>query len=352
MRRTLPHHVPKEWIAKYKGKFDQGWDKLREETLARQKQLGVVPADTKLAPKPAAIKDWDTLSADEKKLFAHQMEVFAGYGEYADYEIGRLVQAIEDLGQMDNTLIFYIVGDNGASAEGRHERPVQRDDLLQRRPRDRRGHPQALRRSGRPNVLRPLRRRVGRRRGYAVHLDEAGRRRTTAARATAWSSTGPSGIKAKGEVRSQWHHVIDIAPTILEAAGLPEPRSVNGTPQTPIEGVSMLYTFDDARAKDRHTTQYFEIFGNRAIYHDGWLAGTVHRAAWEAKPRRRVSRTTSGSCTTSRRTSARRTIWPRRIPPSSRRCRTLFMKEAAKIPRLADRRPLARASQRRSCRAP
>ena len=120
-----PHHVPKEWIDKYKGKFDQGWDKLREETLARQKQLGVVPADTKLAPKPAAIKDWDTLSADEKKLFAHQMEVFAGYGEYADHEAGRLVQAIEDMGQMDNTLVFYIVGDNGASAGRGHERTLQ-----------------------------------------------------------------------------------------------------------------------------------------------------------------------------------------------------------------------------------
>ena len=119
-----PHHVPKEWIAKYKGKFDQGWDKLREETLARQIKLGVVPAGTKLAPKPEAIKDWDKLSADEKKLFARQMEVYAAFGEYADYEIGRLIQAIEDTGQLDNTLIFYIVGDNGTSAEGGDERDV------------------------------------------------------------------------------------------------------------------------------------------------------------------------------------------------------------------------------------
>src|SRR6266568_4228211 len=182
-----PHHVPKEWIAKYKGQFDQGWDKVREETLARQIKLGVVPAGTKLAPKPEAIKDWATLDPDEKKLFARQMEVFAGFGEYADTEIGRLIQAIEATGQLDNTLIFYIVG--------------------------------------------------------------------------------------------------DIGPTILEAAGLPEPKSVNGTPQTPIEGVSLAYTFADTKTPSRHTTQYFEIFGNRAIYQDGWLAGTVHRAAWEFKPR-------------------------------------------------------------------
>ena len=170
-----PHHVPKEWIAKYKGKFDQGWDKLREETLARQIKLGVVPAGTKLAPKPEAIKDWATLSADEKKLFARQMEVFAGFGEYADTEIGRLIQAIEATGQLDNTLIFYIVGDNGASAEGGmnglfnemtyfngvHE-TVQ--DILK--------HYDEL---GGPNDLPPLRRRLGGRGRHALHLDEAGR---------------------------------------------------------------------------------------------------------------------------------------------------------------------------------
>ena len=277
--------MPKEWIAKYKGKFDQGWDKLREETLARQIKLGVVPAGTKLAPKPEAIKDWDTLSADEKKLFARQMEVFAGFGEYADYEIGRLIQAIEDLGQLDNTLVFYIVGDNGASAEGGMNGLFNEMTYFNGVPETVAGHPQALRRPGRPELLsattppagpwRATRRSPGRsrsprsyggtRNGMVVH----------------W----PKGIKAKGEVRSQWHHVIDIAPTILEAAGLPEPKIVNGTPQTPIEGVSMVYTFDDAKAKDRHKTQYFEIFGNRGIYHDGWLAGTVHRAAWECKPR-------------------------------------------------------------------
>jgi arylsulfatase len=279
-----PHHCPKEWIAKYKGKFDQGWDKLREETLARQIKLGVVPEGTKLAPKPEAIKDWDTLTADEKKLFARQMEVFAGYGEYADFEIGRLIHAIEDLGQLDNTLIFYEVGDNGASPEGTMAGVFNEMTYFN-------GIPESL-----PEVLK--------------NLDQWGGPNTYPHYSAGWAVAGdapfawtkqiagsyggcrnplvvhwPKGIKAKGELRTQWHHVIDIAPTILEAASLPEPKSVNGTPQTPIEGVSMLYSFNDAKAKDTHKTQYFEIFGNRGIYHDGWLAHTVHRAGWEGKPR-------------------------------------------------------------------
>ncbi len=280
-----PHHVPKEWIAKYKGKFDQGWDKLREETLARQIKLGVVPPDTKLAPKPEAIKDWATLSADEKKLFAREMEVFAGFGEYADTEIGRLVAAIKATGQLDNTLIFYIVGDNGASAEGGMNGLFNEYTFFN-------GVTESVQ-----DVLK--------------HYDELGGPKTYSHYAAGWAVAGdtpftwtkqvassyggtrngmvvhwPKGITAKGELRSQWHHVIDIVPTILEAASLPEPKSVNGTPQIPIEGVSMLYTFANAKAPSTHTTQYFEIFGNRAIYNDGWLAGTVHRAAWEIKVRR------------------------------------------------------------------
>ena len=280
-----PHHVPKEWIAKYKGQFDQGWDKVREETLARQIKLGVVPEGTKLAPKPEAIKDWDTLSADEKKLFARQMEVFAGFGEYADTEAGRLIQAIKDKGQLDNTLIFYIIGDNGASAEGGMNGLFNEMTYF----------------NGAQETVQDV----------LKHYDELGGPSTYPHYAAGWAVAGdtpfewtkqvassyggtrngmvvhwPKGFTAKNEVRSQWHHVIDIAPTILEAAGLPEPKSVNGTVQTPIEGVSMVYTFADAKAPSRHTTQYFEIFGNRAIYQDGWLAGTVHRAAWELKPRR------------------------------------------------------------------
>ncbi len=279
-----PHQVPKEWIAKYKGKFDQGWDKVREETLARQIKLGVVPAGTKLAPKPEAIKDWTALSADEKKLFARQMEVFAGFGEYADTEIGRLIRAIDGTGQLDDTLIFYVVGDNGASAEGGMSGLYNEMTYFN-------GVREAV-----PEILK--------------HYDELGGPTTYPHYAAGWAVAGdspfawtkqvassyggtrnglvihwPKGFAGKGELRSQWHHVIDVAPTILEAAGLPEPKSVDGTPQTPIEGVSMAYTFKDAKAPSKHTTQYFKIFGNRSIYRDGWLAGTVHRAAWEFKPR-------------------------------------------------------------------
>jgi arylsulfatase len=279
-----PHHVPKEWIARYKGKFDQGWDKYREETLARQIKLGVVPPGTKLAPRPPAIKDWEALSADEKRLFAHQMEVFAAFGEHTDHEVGRLVKAIEDMGAMDNTLFIYIAGDNGASAEGSmtglfnevsffNGVPEQLEDVL--RYLDNWGDPTTY-----PH--------------YAVGWAVAGNMPFSWAKQVASSYGGtrngtvihwPRGIKAKGELRSQWHHVVDIAPTVLEAAGLPFTNVLNGTTQKPFEGVSLAYTFNDAPAQDRHLTQYLEIGGNRAIYHDGWLAGTVHRAPWEPQPR-------------------------------------------------------------------
>jgi len=282
-----PHHVPKAWADKYKGKFDQGWDKLREETLARQKALGLVPADCKLAPKPDDVKDWDKLTADEKRLFTRQAEVYAGFAEHTDHEIGRLRDAISDLGALDNTLFIYIAGDNGTSAEGSANGVYNEMTYFN-------GVKETV-----PEML--------------AHLDEWGGPGTYPHMAAGWavaldtpftwtkqmaSDFGgtrngmvmrwPKGIAAKNEVRSQFHHVIDIAPTVLEAAKLPEPKVVNGTPQTPIEGVSMMYTFADAKAKDRRTTQYFEVFGNRAIYHDGWFARTIHRAPWMYVPYRKL----------------------------------------------------------------
>lgn len=279
-----PHHVPQEWIAKWKGKFDQGWDKMREETFAKQLKTGIIPSGTRLAPKPAAIRDWEKLSVDEKRLYSHQMEVFAAYLDYTDREIGRMLKAVEETGQTDNTLVFYIAGDNGASAEGGEHGmfneytyfngvPEKVGDMLKLM--DKWGGPETY-----PHYAS----------GWAVAMDSpftwtkqvaSDFGGTRNAMVVHW----PKGIKAKNGMRSQFSHVIDVAPTILEAAGLPEPKMVNGTPQIPMEGVSMAYTFSDAKAKERHTTQYFEIAGNRAIYHDGWLARVIHRAPWEYKPR-------------------------------------------------------------------
>ena len=283
-----PHHVPKEWIDKYKGKFDQGWDILRQETLERQKKLGIVPKDTKLAPKPEDIKDWDKLSADEKKLFTRQMEVYAGFAEQTDYEIGRLVSALEELGEMDNTIFIYIAGDNGASAEGQMNGMFSEMTYFS-------GVPETV-----PDMLK--------------HYDEWGGPNTYPHYAAGWavamdapfsytkqvaSDFGgtrngmvirwPQGIKAKGEVRSQFGHVIDIAPTIYEATKIPAPKMVNGIEQDPIEGKSLIYSFSDPAAKDQHTVQYFEMFGNRGVYSDGWFARTIHRPAWAQKVKHPLS---------------------------------------------------------------
>ena len=278
-----PHHVAKEWIAKYKGKFDQGWDKLREETLARQIALGVVPPDTKLTPRPAEIPAWDSLTPDQKRLFTRQMETFAGFGEMTDHEIGRLIQAITDMGELDNTLIFFIAGDNGSSAEGGPD--------------------------GTYNEALALNGIVSDVASQLKHIDDWGGPSTFPHFAVGWALAGdtpfqwtkqvashfggtrngmviswPARIKAHGELRSQFHHVIDIAPTVLEAAGIPQPISVDGVKQYPMDGVSMVYTFDDAKAAGTRTTQYFEMFGNRAIYHDGWVAATRHSIPWVMGP--------------------------------------------------------------------
>jgi arylsulfatase len=280
-----PHHVPQEYIDRWKGKFDGGWDVMRQQILDRQIKLGIVPAGTKLAPKPKAIQEWESLSADEKRLFTKQAEVFAAYLEMADYEIGRLIEAIDDIGQAENTMVIFVYGDNGTSAEGGTNGMFSEmtyfngvaetvPDMLKKV--DKWGSPETY-----PHMAA----------GWAVMFDTPFKWTKQVGSDHGGTKVGmtirwPKGIQAKGELRTQFTHVIDVAPTILEAAGLPEPTEVNGVKQRPMDGTSMLYSFNDANAKERHTVQYFEMFGNRAIYKDGWYARTIHRAPWEKTPRR------------------------------------------------------------------
>jgi len=277
-----PHHVPEEWIEKFHGQFDAGWDEVREATFARQKREGVIPANTELPPRPEDIAAWDSLPEDQKKLFRRQAEVFAGFVAHTDHHIGRFVEAIEVIGELDNTLIFYIAGDNGTSAEGgmvgmynemTYFNNVQEkvEDLIPLI--DKWGSKETF-----PHMAA----------AWAVAFDAPFKWTKQVASDFGGTRNGmvvhwPGGIEQGqgGGMRRQFGHVIDVAPTILEACGLPEPKIVNGTPQVPIEGISLLYTFDDANAAERHTTQYFEMFGNRAIYRDGWLARTIHRAPWQ-----------------------------------------------------------------------
>ena len=317
-----PHHVPKEWIAKYKGKFDQGWDKLREETLARQIKLGVVPAGTKLAPKPEAIKDWDKLTADEKKLFARQMEVFAGFGEYADTEIGRLDRCHRRPGPARQHAHLLHRRRQRRERRRRHERPVQRDDLLQRGAGNGPGHPEALRRTRRPEHLRPLRRRLGRRRRHARSRGPSRSPPATAARATAWSSTGPRASRPRAK-SARSGTTSSTSPRRFSKPPACRSRSVvNGVAQTPIEGVSMLYTFNDAKAKDRT---------RRSTSRSSATAPSTTTAGWPApstgppgkrKPQRRSTKDTWELYDTRTRLQPGRTTWPRRIPTSSRSCRS------------------------------
>ncbi len=277
-----PHQVPKEWADKYKGKFDEGWDKLREETLAQQKKLGVVPKDAELTQRHAEIPGWDEMDEALKPVLRRQMENYAGFLEHTDHHVGLLIDALEDMGQLDNTLVYYIIGDNGASAEGTLQgtinemislngmAEIETPEFLMRQL-DKLGGPESA-----PH--------------YAVGWAHAmcTPYQWTKQVASHWGGTRngtivhwPGGIKAKGEIRHQFHHVIDVAATILEAAGLPAPTLVNGVQQQPLHGVSMSYSFDDKDAPERHETQYFEIFGNRAIYHKGWSAATKHRTPWQ-----------------------------------------------------------------------
>ncbi len=272
-----PHHVPKEWSDKYRGKFDGGWDVAREQILVRQKELGVVPADAELTRRHDEIPAWDDMPAELKPVLAREMEIYAGFLEQTDHELGRIVDTLEDLGVLDDTLIYYIIGDNGASAEGTLQGSFNEMAMLNGMPGvettefllskiDDFGTPKAYNH-------------------YAVGWAHAMNTpyQWTKQVASHWGGTRngtivhwPNGFADKGKTRNQFHHVIDVAPTILEAAGLPAPISVNGIQQAPLEGVSMLPTLRDGEAPETHEVQYFEMFGNRGIYHKGWTAVTRH----------------------------------------------------------------------------
>jgi arylsulfatase A-like enzyme len=269
-----PHHPRREWIEKYRGKFDQGWDRVREESLARQLQLGVVPPGTRLTPRPGVIQAWSSLGGDQRKLFARMMEVYAGYLEQTDHNVGRVIDAIREAGQLDNTLVVYIAGDNGASAEGGAQGLLNEVTWM----------------NGMPEDLAKL----------LARMDDLGTWKTYNHYPVGWAHamdtpfqwtkqiashyggtrngmviSWPARIQDRGGLRSQWHHVVDVVPTILEAAGVTMPDSVNGVTQKPLEGVSMAYSFSDAKAPSTHRTQYFEMIGHRAIYRDGWIAATT-----------------------------------------------------------------------------
>jgi arylsulfatase A-like enzyme len=276
-----PHHVPKEWADKYAGRFDDGWDVLRERTVTRQKELGVVPADTEATARHSEITAWDDMPDELKPVLARQMEVYAGFLEHTDHHVGRLVDALADLEILDDTLIYYIIGDNGASAEGTMNgafnemanfngmAAVETPEFMASKMDDL-GSPASY---NHYSV------------GWAWAMNSP--LQWTKQVASHWGGTRngtivhwPHGIEERGGLRSQFTHVIDVAPTILEAAGLPEPTIVNGVLQSPMEGTSMLYTFNSPDEPERHELQYFEMFGNRGIYHRGWSAVTKHKTPW------------------------------------------------------------------------
>lgn len=280
-----PHHAPQEWIDKYKGKFDHGWDRERELTFERQKQLGVIPQNTQLTKRPKELPAWDSLSADQKRLYARMEEVFAGFLSHADFQVGRLLDAVGQLPGSDNTLILYVVGDNGASAEGTLIGTVNEAMLFNGEPSDFALNLKMIDQLGGPMAFNH----------YPAAWSWAGTTPFQWMKQVASHFGGtrnplvvswPKRITDQGGVRWQFHHVIDIAPTILEVVGIEEPRVVDGVPQKPMEGVSMAYTFDRSNAglPSRHVTQYFEMLGNRGIYHDGWKAASMRRIPWLNTP--------------------------------------------------------------------
>ena len=275
-----PHHPKREWVAKYKGRFDQGWDRVREETLARQKALGIVPANTQLTVRHAGLPAWDSLNAEQKQLSAYMMEIYAGFLEQTDYNVGRVLDAVAQLGQLDNTLVIYIVGDNGASAEGSPQGTLNEIAWMNGVFAD---DKQILAGKGDLGTWKSHNHYPA---GWAHAMNAPFQWTkqvashyggTRNAMVVSW----PARIKDQGGIRTQWHHAIDVVPTILDVTGLQQPSVVNGVAQKPIEGVSMAYTFDDAKAPSARRTQYFEMMGNRGIYHDGWVACTTPaRTPW------------------------------------------------------------------------
>ena len=276
-----PHNAPKNWIDKYQGQFDQGWDKLREEIFARQKQRGVIPADAELTPRPAAIPSWDSLSADQRRLYARQAEIYAGYMAHTDFEVGRLLDEIRQGPNGDNTLIFYVVGDNGASGEGGLDGNLhQTAEMTHTVGPDMAERLANIDKLGGPGFINnyavgwawALDTPVQWTKQIASHLGG-----TRDPLIVSW----PSRIKNVGTLRSQFTHVNDIAPTIYELLGIRIPNAIDGVAQEPIDGVSFASSFTDAKAASKHRVQYFEQLGNRAIYRDGWIAGAFHAIPWE-----------------------------------------------------------------------
>ncbi len=272
-----PHHAPNEWIAKYKGQFDQGWDKLREETLARQIKLGIMPPYTKLTVRPKQIPAWNSLTQDQKRLYAHMMEVYAGALSYADYEIGRVIDAVRETGQLDNTIVIYIMGDNGASAEGSLQGTTNEVGVAGN------GVPETI-----PYLLSMMNELGGPHTynhypvGWAHATDAPMQWTKQVASHFGGTRNGlviswPKQITDKGGIRRQFSSVIDITPTLYEAIGITPPKVLYGAEQKPLDGTSLMYTFDktNANVRTRHNIQYFELVGNRAIYKDGWMASTT-----------------------------------------------------------------------------